>query len=300
LAAARPNSIRGALAALLAGIRPRQWVKNAVLVAGILFTLDQGHPAEHWLRVAGAIAAFCALSGGIYLVNDLCDLEQDRLHPRKRHRPLASGALPVGLARGAAVVLIAASLLGAAGLGAQFLGWTLAYVGLTFSYSFFLKHVVLLDVLALAGFYVIRAAAGAVVVDVQIGPWLLVCTTFGALLVGLAKRRNELLTLDDAPGHRRSLDEYSVQMLDQMIVVLTGCTLSAYLIYTVNSETAARHPQLIWTIPFAVYGVLRFFYLVHRHGKGGDPSVELLEDRGVLLCGLGWILACVYAMAWGG
>jgi 4-hydroxybenzoate polyprenyltransferase len=258
-------------------------VKNLVLLAGILFTLDKGHPAGDWLRVAGAIAVFCALASAIYLVNDLCDVEQDRKHPRKRNRPIAAGFVSVRTASVTAVVLALAGLAGAALLGTEFALIAAGYVALTLAYSFWLKHTVIVDVMALAGCYVVRAAAGAAVIHVDISPWLLVCTTFGALLIGLAKRRNELILLDDARSHRRILEEYSVPMLDQMITIVTACTLVSYILYTIISPTGQRRP--LWlTIPFAVYGILRFFYLVHRHGAGGDPTTEFLEDRGLLAC----------------
>ncbi|MFN3652649.1 MAG: decaprenyl-phosphate phosphoribosyltransferase [Armatimonadota bacterium] len=282
--------------ALFRALRPRQWVKNGVLLAGILFTLDQPHGLADWLRVLAAVLVFCALASSIYLVNDLYDREQDQLHPTKRLRPLASGQITPGLARIAAVVLVVAGMAGAVLLGPGFSLCAAAYLALTVAYSVRLKHVVLVDVLALAGCYVIRAVAGAAVISVEISPWLLVCTTLGALLIGLSKRRNELATLEDAGSHRRALEEYSVPMLDQMIGVVTGSTLVAYMLYTISSETAKAHPGMMLTIPFVIYGVLRFFYLVHRHGKGGDPSREFVEDRNLLVCGILWAITCAGVM----
>lgn len=288
-----------ALAALFRALRPRQWVKNAVLLAGIVFTLDQHHPLGDWLRVLGAVAVFCLLSSAIYLVNDICDLEQDRKHPLKRHRPLAAGHVAVSTAWTLAALLAAAGLVGAFALGSSFAFTALLYVGLTVSYSLWLKHVVIVDVMALAGCYVLRAVAGAVVVSVEISPWLLLCTTCGALLIGFAKRRNELVLMEDASSHRRSLEEYSVPMLDQMIVITSASTLMAYMLYTVSSRTAHQRPLLMLTIPYVVYGIFRFFYLMHRHGKGGDPSSELVEDRNLLVCGLLWAGTCAWVMLHG-
>src|SRR5579872_3261275 len=146
--------------------------------------------------------------------------------------------------------------------------------------------------MALALCYVVRAVAGAVVVSVEISPWLLGCTFLAALLMGLAKRRNELVLLDDAGSHRRSLEAYSVQMLDQMITMVGACTITAYMLYTFFSRTALQRPRLMATVPFVVYGIFRFLYLVHRHGKGGDPSSELIEDRPLLICVLLWAATC--------
>jgi 4-hydroxybenzoate polyprenyltransferase len=289
---ALPAKNAGTALPLLMALRPKQWVKNLVLSAGILFTLDQGHPISAWLRVIAAVCVFCALSSAIYLVNDVCDLEQDRRHPRKRYRPIAAGTLSVGTALAAAVLLALGGLGAAALLGRDFALASAAYVVLTLGYSLRLKHVVVIDVMALASFYVIRAVAGAVVLPVEISPWLVTCTTFGALLLGFAKRRSELVTLDEASSHRRILEEYSVAMLDQMIVVMTACTLTAYMLYTFFSPTGQHQPLMMLTIPYVIYGLFRFLYLMHRHGKGGEPSSDLIEDRSLLLCGVLWALTC--------
>lgn len=282
--------------ALFLALRPKQWVKNVVLLAGILFTLDRQHSLTDILRTAAALAVFCALASAIYLINDICDVDQDRKHPRKRRRPIAAGYVSIPLAWGTAVLLAVVGLCGAALLGTDFALTSLGYVILTVTYSYILKHQVLVDVMALAGCYVLRAVAGAVVIHVDISPWLLVCTWLGALLIGLAKRRNELVTLDDAGSHRKILEEYTVGMLDQFIVTVTGCTLMAYILYTFSSQTAHGRPLMMLTIPFVTYGLFRFFYLIHRHGKGGDPSSELIEDRNLLVCGILWALTCAAVM----
>lgn len=270
---------------LFKALRPRQWIKNLVLLAGILFTLNHPHPASDWARVAAAVLVFCLLSSSIYLVNDVADVEQDRHHPKKRHRPIAAGLVSVPVARITAALLAVSGLGGAWLLGRGFALTAAIYVALTVSYTFWLKHQVLLDVMALSGCYVIRAAAGAVVISVNISPWLLVCTTLGALLIGFAKRRNELVTLENAGNHRRILQEYTVGLLDQLITIVTAATLMAYMLYTFFSPTAKERPLLMLTIPFVIYGIFRFLYLMHRHGKGGDPSAELIEDRNLLICG---------------
>ncbi len=285
--------------ALLRAMRPKQWIKNGVLFAGLVFTLDLGHPLADWLRVVAAVLVFCALSSAIYLVNDICDIERDRKHPRKRLRPLAAGHLAVPTAWGASAVLALGGLAGAAGLGIPFLLTACGYLSLTLAYSFWLKHEVILDVIALAFCYVIRAAAGAVVVSVEISPWLFGVTFLGALLIGLAKRRSELVSLEEAGSHRKILQEYSVQMLDAMLNVVAAGTLVAYMLYTFTSRTAQQRPMLMLTIPFVVYGMMRFLYLMHRHGKGGDPSSELMEDRNLLLCGLLWAFTSALIMVLG-
>jgi 4-hydroxybenzoate polyprenyltransferase len=284
------------LMGLLVSLRPRQWVKNGVLLAGILFTLDHRHPLDSWLRVAAAVLVFCALSSAIYLVNDVCDADQDRQHPRKRRRPIAAGHVAPWAALLTAAALASGGLAAAATLGVQFAGISLAYLGLTVSYSLWLKHAVILDVMALAGCYVIRAAAGAIVIAVEISPWLLVCTTLGALVLGLAKRRTELVTLEAASDHRRILAEYSVTMLDQMIGVVTAGALMAYMLYTFFSPTGQQHPLMMLTIPFVVFGIFRFLYIMHRHEKGGDPSADLIEDRQLVVCGVLWAATAALVM----
>jgi 4-hydroxybenzoate polyprenyltransferase len=285
--------------ALVLAMRPKQWVKNTLLLIGILFTLDQGHTLEQWLRVFGAFTVFCALSSAIYLINDICDVQQDRVHPRKRFRPIAAGLVSIPAARILAVLLGTAGLAGALLLGRNcrnFAAVAIGYVILTVAYSLKLKHVVLIDVMALAGCYVLRIIAGAVVIDVRVSGWLLLCATFGALLVGLAKRRNELMTLNNAGNHRAILDEYTGPLLDQLIGVITACTLVAYVQYTFFSPTAQKHSLIYLTIPCVLYGVFRFLYLIHRHGKGGDPSSELLEDRNMLACAVAWLVTCAMVM----
>jgi 4-hydroxybenzoate polyprenyltransferase len=287
--AARSNA---ATFAVLRALRPRHWLKNGVLLAGILFTLQRGHPLSDWLRVGAAILVFSVLASAIYLVNDVCDVEQDRLHPKKRRRPIAAGEVSIPFAIGLAVCLALAGAVGSLALGWPFAGVALTYLLLTVVYSLRLKHIVLIDVMALSACYVVRAAAGAVVIDVDISAWLMVCTTLGALLLGLAKRRNELIILERAGEHRPILEEYSVQLLDQLISIVAGTTLTAYMLYTFFSPTAQQRPLMMLTIPPVLYGLFRFLYLIHRRGVGGNPALELVEDPPLLWCALFWALAC--------
>jgi 4-hydroxybenzoate polyprenyltransferase len=286
--------------AIFRSLRPRQWVKNLVLFAGILFTLDRPHPPDHWLRAGAAFLLFCLLSGAVYLFNDLADREQDRRHPTKRHRPIASGQLAPGAAIAAGIALAVGGIAAAYGLGLPFGLTASAYLLLTFAYTFWLKHVVILDVLTLATGFVLRAVAGAVVIGVEISPWLLVCTTLGALFLGLGKRRAELTALASEAGkHRPILEEYTPELLDQMITVVAASTLMAYALYTFSSPTALGHRTLMATIPFVIYGIFRYLYLVHTRNVGGSPTRELLEDRPLLLCIALWGLACAAIIRWG-
>jgi 4-hydroxybenzoate polyprenyltransferase len=251
---------------------------------------------EPLLKVLLAFLVFCGLSGAVYLVNDLVDLERDRLHPLKRLRPLASGALGAGTALASAVGIGVASLYGAWSLGGTFAGLALGYVLLNLAYSFSLKNVVILDVLSISIGFVLRAVGGAVAIAVPFSDWLLVCTIFLALFLALAKRRHEITSLqEDAAGHRRILAEYSPYLLDQMISVVTASCLVAYAFYTLAPETVEKYrtDRLAWTIPFVLYGIFRYLYLVHRKEQGGSPSDILLTDRPLLVDVALWVLALV-------
>jgi 4-hydroxybenzoate polyprenyltransferase len=278
---------------LLISLRPGQWTKNLLVFAGVLFGQRLFEP---WAvaRAISAFAIFCALSGAVYLVNDVADREQDRLHPLKAARPIASGALTVGMAMSVAIALCAMSLAGALVLGLPFALVAASYVALQALYSGPLKHIVIVDVLTLATGFVLRAVAGAVAVNVAISHWLLVCTLLLALFIALAKRRHEIVLLaGDASSHRRILGEYSAYLLDQMIAVVTASTLIAYIFYTVSPETQAKFGTawLGLTIPFPLYGIFRYLYLVHRREGGGSPADLLLTDRPLLVCVALWALA---------
>ena len=243
-----------------------------------------------------AFLIFCALSGAVYLTNDVLDRESDRRHPLKARRPIASGALPASTAIGTASLLAVAGLGAAFSLNIRFGIVTGLYVALLGLYCGPLKHVVIIDVLTIAIGFVLRAIAGAAAVDVAISHWLLVCTTLLALFVALAKRRHELvLVADGATGHRPILGEYSPYLLDQMIAVVTASTLIAYVFYTISPETIQKFgtPGLGLTIPFPLYGILRYLYLVHQREGGGSPADLLLTDRPLLVCVALWVLSVV-------
>ena len=238
-----------------------------------------------------AFGVFCALSGAVYLFNDVADREADRNHPLKRERPIASGQLSPSTAVAAGVILGGAGIAVGFAVNAQFGLIAATYVTALLLYSVVLKHVVIVDVLMIAAGFVLRAIGGAVAVDVPIGHWLLVCTTLLALFLALSKRRHELLLLaEGATDHRRILEEYSPYLLDQMIGVVTSSTLIAYTVYATSPDTAARlgTGKLGLTIPFVLYGIFRYLYLVHQKRGGGSPAAMLLTDRPLLGCVALW------------
>jgi 4-hydroxybenzoate polyprenyltransferase len=286
---------RSTAALLFHSLRPEQWTKNLFVFAGLVFGLKLFQATAVWRAVA-AFAAFCALSGVVYVVNDIIDREADRQHPLKARRPIASGALSPALAGWAAAVLAAAALVAAFWLGLPFGAVAAGYLVLQFTYSALLKHLVILDVLAIAIGFVLRAVAGAVVIGVPISHWLLVDMTLLALFLALSKRRHELVLLaNGATEHRRILGEYSPYLLDQMISVVTASTLVAYIFYCISPETVQKFGTdlLGLTIPFPLYGIFRYLYLVHRREGGGSPSSMLLNDRPLLVCVALWVLAVV-------
>ena len=278
-----------------ASLRPHQWTKNLVVFAALalskhLFDLDLA------MRAASAFAIFCGLSGTVYLINDIVDVERDRLHPKKRLRPVASGALGERQAAIVALVLGAACLAAGAALGRQFTAWAIGFLVLNLLYSFRLKHVVIIDVLTLSLGFVVRAVAGGVAISVPVSDWLLVCTILLALFMALAKRRHELTSLsENASEHRQILAEYSPYLLDQMISVVTASCVTAYAFYTLAHETREKFQTdlLSLTIPFVLYGIFRYLYLVHLKDQGGSPSEVLLTDRPLLVAVALWAVAIV-------
>lgn len=284
---ARPLAI-----SLVLSLRPAQWTKNLIIFAGLIFgqrLLDPGAVVTSML----AFAVFCALSGVVYLVNDIADREADRRHPLKQFRPIASGDVPVPAAASLAVVLGGAALAVAFWLRLEFGVIALLYVALQGMYSGPLKHVVIIDVLTIAIGFVLRAAAGAVVIAEPVSHWLMILTILLALFLALSKRRHELVLLaDGATNHRPILQEYSPYLLDQMISVVTASTLVAYAFYTVSPETIQKFStDKLWlTVPFPLYGIFRYLYLVHQKEGGGSPSDMLLNDKPLLTCVMLWVV----------
>jgi 4-hydroxybenzoate polyprenyltransferase len=274
---------RSAALNLIISLRPDQWIKNLLVFAALIFA-EKLFDATAVVTTIAAFAVFCALSGVVYLVNDIADRHSDREHPLKRRRPIAAGALSVSTAAAAAAVI-----------GWQFGLVAAAYLALQILYSGPLKHIVIIDVLTLSIGFVLRAAAGAVVIDVVISHWLFVCTILGAMFIALAKRRHEIVLLaDGAPSHRPILGEYSQYLLDQMIGVVTASTLIAYILYAISPETSAKFgTDLGLTIPFPLYGIFRYLYLVHQREEGGSPARLLINDRPLLACVMLWVAAVV-------
>ncbi|HMP75187.1 MAG TPA: decaprenyl-phosphate phosphoribosyltransferase [Kiritimatiellia bacterium] len=274
---------------LLRAIRPKQWTKNAIVLAPLLFAL--GDPAQHVasgavLQALTAAVIFCLLSSGIYVLNDLRDVELDRAHPVKRLRPFAAGELSAGTGRALMAVLLTGGLGWAAVFDRGFALVCLGYVVLQLFYTFGLKRVALVDILIIATGFVLRALAGAVAIHVAISPWLLLCTLLLALFLALCKRRHELVTLQGGEGQTRpSLRAYDQRLLDILIPMIAAATLIAYCLYTLWPDTVAKFGshKLGFTIPFVVFGLFRYLDLVYRHEQGGRPEQLLLTDIPLLL-----------------
>lgn len=260
-------------------IRPKQWYKNSLLFAGIVFSANILN-VPMWATVILAFIYFCMLSAGEYLINDILDRKRDRIHPVKSQRPIASGQLNISHALPFALLLIVVALLGAyLTINLNFLVISASYLLLTLLYSLILKHVIIADGLVVSTGFVIRAVAGCLAISVSISPWLIVCTFLLALFLVLEKRWHELMTLaEDAEAHRPSVSGYSPKMLEQLVGITTGALIVCYLLYTFFTE---NHAMLI-TVPFSIYGVFRYLYLVHQKGVGADPEV-VFKDKAMLI-----------------
>ena len=280
--------------ATLVALRPRQWSKNLLVFAGLVFAAKLGD-AGRWAEALACFAAYCAVSSAAYLANDVRDREADRAHPVKRARPIARGELSprAALMLSAALTLAAGAI--CAVLGPLSLALVAGFAALQAAYTLGLKHVVLIDVLAIAGLFVIRAAAGAAAVDVRISPWLLLCTALLALFLALAKRRGEhvLVGAERTPG-RRVLEGYSLELVDQLVAIVASSTVIAYAVYTL---TAPHSRALLATVPFVVFGVFRYLLLMHRDDIGEEPEQVLLTDVPILLAVAGWIATAAAILA---
>jgi 4-hydroxybenzoate polyprenyltransferase len=278
--------------ALWQSLRPSQWVKNLLVFAALVFG-HQATAASAILREVFAFVLFCAAASGVYLINDIRDRAADALHPLKRTRPIASGALPLSWAQTAAVFLLTFAATASFALGRSFAITMIAFVLLQLLYTFGSKEVVILDVFSVAFGFVLRAVAGAFAIDVVISPWLLVCSMTLALFLALGKRRHEVLLLEArAEEHRASLSNYSPYYLDQMISVVTATTVTAYALYTLSPETVAKFGthNLVVTLPFVIYGVFRYLYLVHLKQGGDDPTRAFLTDPAILVNTALWLV----------
>jgi 4-hydroxybenzoate polyprenyltransferase len=282
--------------ALVRSLRPAQWAKNLFVLAPLVFGKQLDDPAV-LLRALAAFGAFCAASSAAYLINDLRDREEDRRHPLKRHRPIASGALPAPAAAGAAAVLLLVAAALALPLGLGVLALIAGYAALNVLYSAGLKHVVILDVMIVAVGFVLRVLVGGLAIGVEVSSWLLLCTIFLALFLAFSKRRHEIVLLAEAaPGQRRVLDHYSPAFLDQMINVVTASTVVSYALYAVSPETAERfHSRwLVYTVPLVLFGIFRYLYLIYQKTDEKNPTEAILTDAPFLVNLALWALAVVW------
>ncbi len=293
-AAPTPQSAPISFASTVArAMRPAQWLKNGVVFAGLVFGGKLLEP-EAVASATIAALAFCLMSSGFYLINDIRDHHADRLHPVKRLRPVPAGELPLRTAGFVGATLIVSAIVASALLNWSLLLVFLAYASLMAAYNLGLKEIVIVDVFAIAAGFVLRAVGGAMAVDVSISPWLLVCTMLLALLIGFGKRRHELAALENAAAHRRNLNLYNRPMLDQAVAVTAAGTLIAYAVYTFDSESAQYHHRMMLTVPFVAYGVFRYLYLLYLSDQGGTPETMLLADRPLLVSVAAWAAVSAY------
>ncbi|MCX7919199.1 MAG: decaprenyl-phosphate phosphoribosyltransferase [bacterium] len=281
---------------ILLSMRPKQWTKNLVVFAGIIFAMKLTEPI-FFLRTVMAFFLFCLVSGSLYLINDIVDKKQDQQHPKKRLRPIASNQLSVSAAGFTASIILVFACTWAFLLSTIFGLCLLFYLFMMLTYSFFLKHIVILDILVIALGFVLRAYAGVVVhPGLTASKWLLMCAFFLALFLIISKRRHELILLDDkANEHRQVLLEYSPGFLDQMVAIVTSMTVFSYALYTISRETIEKFHthSLILTFPFVLFGILRYLYLVYKRGQGGEPEIILLQDKPLLINILFWLILVI-------
>ena len=286
------------LRALADATRPRQMAKNLLIFLAFFFTLGE-HAADGFLeelnlfgQVALGFVLFSMITGASYIVNDARDIEADRLHPKKSLRPMASGRLHLSVGLAGAALLAVGGVIGAFFLDTEFGIVAVIYLAVISGYNLYFKDQAILDIFAIASGFVLRAAAGAVVIDVPISPWLYVMTSLGALLISLGKRRSELTTLGEAGvSHRRALRDYTVPFTDQLISVVAPATVIAYTLYTFTADNLPSDNSMMLTIPFVLYGVFRYLFLLHQRDLGGTPEEIFLTDRPLLLSIVLWLVA---------
>ena len=285
--------------ALLSSMRPRQWTKNLIIYFAFFFTVNQGWQLDDigeatrlLARTTIAFALFCLVTSAVYLINDVIDAEKDRRHPDKRRRPVAAGALSPALALGAAFLLATGSIALAAVLEPMFALVALVYFAVMIAYSTYLKRLVILDVFTISAGFVLRAAAGAIILGVTISPWLYICTSLGALFLGFAKRLNEsVLAGEDGGQQREALDDYNPRFLEQLIAIVAPATLVSYILYTFTSENLPDNHAMMLTIPFVMYGLFRYLYLVHSKNLGESPEEILLTDKPLMVNIALWLVS---------
>jgi 4-hydroxybenzoate polyprenyltransferase len=283
----------GSARALLAALRPVQWTKNGLVFVALAFSLNLLDTALV-VRSLAAFACLCAASSAGYLLNDLSDVDADRLHPVKSGRPIASGAVPFPLAIVLMIALATGAVVGGLAISRSLGLLVIAYLGLTTAYTRWLKHMLLIDIFAIAALFVLRAAAGGAAIDVAISPWLYLATLLGALLIALGKRRAELHVLGTgAAAHRRNLQAYSVEFIDQLTLMVSSATLMTYALYTFSAETLPKSHSMMLTIPVVLYGLFRYMFLARSGDAGGAPEDLLFKDRPLLITVAVWAVLSV-------
>jgi len=276
-------------------MRPEQWIKNFFVFTALLFSKNLPNPLKGIEAIIG-FTIFCMITGCAYMINDLVDLEKDKLHPVKSRRPLASGKLKKDTAVKIVVLVCLASLFFAFYMNVLFGIIVLAYFLLNIGYSIYLKNIVIIDVVSIAAGFVLRVLGGAVIISVVASQWLILCTILLSLFLGFSKRRHELILLEDsATSHRKVLEHYSPYFLDQMIAVVTASTLICYALYTMSKDTVEKlgTSKLIYTIPFVLYGIFRYLYLVHQKEKGGSPTEIMFTDKPMIINICLWVISSV-------
>ncbi len=279
---------------LLRAMRPRQWIKNLLIYAALLFD-QQLFAIQPFLAITAGFVLLCFAASSIYLINDLADAEQDRQHPKKRNRPIASGALPVRTAQISIIIFLLIALGFGFFLKTSFGLLLLGYILINLLYSTYLKHIPIIDVMVLASNFLLRVSAGVFLITVQrFSPWMYVCVTLLALFVGLGKRRAEMVLLaDQANSHRKVLDGYTIPFVDHLLSIVSSTTIVAYSLYTFSAENLPTNNFMMLTIPFVIYGIFRYLYLVHVEGSGGAPEDLLLTDRPLLATVILWGLSVI-------
>lgn len=285
------------LSPILRSMRPKQWAKNVFVFAALVFDRQLFVP-EALLRTLAGFALLCLISSAVYFLNDIADLDADKQHPTKRHRPIASGQLPVSMARWLTLAMTVVALTLGFQLGTAFAGILATYFVLNLLYSLWLKHVPILDVLIVSSGFVLRVAAGVSLITVErFSPWLYVCTTLLALLISFGKRRAEILLLaDGANSHRKVLDGYSLPLLDQFVVIVSSTAVIAYSLYTFSAANVPDNHLMMLTIPLVIYGIFRYLYLIHVEDAGGAPEEIFIQDRPLQATVLLWGLVSVLVL----
>ncbi len=287
------------LKAIIKSMRPKQWVKNVFVLAALVFDRQLMNWSATLTTLIG-VFLFCTLSGAVYLINDVFDKKADQNHPTKKNRPIASGKLPVNVAIGTAVVVVVGSLYWAFRLSTAFGIISAVYFIMNLAYSFKLKHVPLIDVMVIAAGFVLRVAAGVSLIQVErFSPWLYVCTTLLALFIGFGKRRAEIVCLsENANQHRKVLDGYSLEFLDQLITIVSGTAIVAYSLYTFSAPNLPENNSMMLTIPFVLYGLFRYLYLIKVQKSGGAPEDLILSDRPLQICISLWGISVLVIFYW--